>query len=251
MAQALTRWLAAALLVAALTGCSGAVRWNEPETRRPPPAKTSAPRAPRSGVHVVKAGESLYAIALRYQLDAKDIARWNRLGDGELIFPGQRLRLTGPAATAGASGSGASGGSAAPRPAPSPPANAPSFAWPAVGKVQRSTSDAAGAGTGVNILGDVGSQVVAAADGRVVYSGSGLIGYGNLIIVKHGARYLTAYGYNDSLLVKEGDSVRRGQAIARMGRGPDRAAALHFEIRLDGKPVDPLRYLDPSRATTP
>lgn len=229
-----------------LAGCSGAVRWNEPESRRPSARPQTTTRAPRSAEHVVKAGESLYAIALRYGLDARDIARWNRLGDGELIFPGQRLKLTGSAAPVSSSGS------AGVKPAQaSPPASAPTFAWPAAGKVQRPTSDAAGAGEGVNILGEVGAQVVAAADGRVVYSGSGLIGYGNLIIVKHGARYLTAYGYNDSLLVKEGDSVRRGQSIARMGRGPDRAAALHFEIRLDGKPVDPLRYLKESRATTP
>ena len=249
--------LAAALMC--LAGCSSAVRWNEPEARPPAPRSADDRRASRTE-HTVRAGDSLYAIALRYGLDPRDIARWNDLGDGELIFPGQRLKLTGPAAVAGP----------ADRPAPSgavkPPSGtrapgaatggassgpAPRFAWPAKGAVRARTDGSPSPGEGIDIAGKVGDSVVAAAAGRVVYSGSGLIGYGNLIIVKHDARYLTAYGYNDKLLVKEGDQVAQGERIARMGRGPDREAALHFEIRLDGQPVDPMRYLRGAFPTQP
>ena len=96
---------------------------------------------------------------------------------------------------------------------------------------------------GIAIGGREGHSVQAAAPGRVVYSGSGLRGYGNLVIVKHSDRYLTAYGYNREVLVREGDRVSAGQTIARMGLGPGRRALLHFELRRDGEPVDPRRFL--------
>ena len=100
-----------------------------------------------------------------------------------------------------------------------------------------------GSGTGVLIGGKPGQPVRAAADGRVVYSGSGLIGYGQLIIVKHNETYLSAYGHNASLLVREGDAIEKGQRIATMGEGPGREPRLHFEIRQNGKPVDPRKHL--------
>ena len=99
---------------------------------------------------------------------------------------------------------------------------------------------------GYRYRGFAGSKPIhAAAGGRVVYSGNGLVGYGNLLIIKHDSHYLTAYAYNRKLLVKEGDRVRAGQVIARMGAGTDSNAELHFELRRDGKPVDPLRFLPP------
>ena len=100
-----------------------------------------------------------------------------------------------------------------------------------------------GPGTGVLIDGKTGQPVVAAAAGRVVYAGSGLIGYGQLIILKHNETYLSAYGYTSSLLVKEGQEVKKGQRIATMGEGPERKPRLHFEIRRNGKPVNPRQYL--------
>ena len=100
-----------------------------------------------------------------------------------------------------------------------------------------------GSGTGVLIAGRPGQAVRAAAGGRVVYSGGGLVGYGQLIIVKHNDSFLSAYGHNSKLLVREGDQVRRGQPIAEMGEGPERKPRLHFEIRRNGKPVDPLTYV--------
>jgi lipoprotein NlpD len=95
----------------------------------------------------------------------------------------------------------------------------------------------------LNITGRPGQSVVAAADGRVVYAGGGLRGYGELIIVKHNKRFLSAYAHNNRVLVKEGDKVKVGQRIAEMGSTGTDKVMLHFEIRRDGKPVDPVRYL--------
>ncbi|MHA7164638.1 peptidoglycan DD-metalloendopeptidase family protein, partial [Burkholderia pseudomallei] len=98
---------------------------------------------------------------------------------------------------------------------------------------------------GINIGGPAGEAVKAAADGRVVYAGNGLRGYGNLIIIKHDATYLTAYAHNRALMVKEGDAVTKGQKIAEMGNSDSDRVMLHFEVRRQGKPVDPLKYLPP------
>jgi len=100
-----------------------------------------------------------------------------------------------------------------------------------------------GTGTGVLINGRAGQAIKSAASGRVVYAGSGLIGYGQLIILKHNDTYLSAYGYNASLLVKEGEIISKGQRIATMGEGPEGKARLHFEIRRNGKPVNPRQFL--------
>jgi lipoprotein NlpD len=115
--------------------------------------------------------------------------------------------------------------------------------WPVDGKIIRRFSANGSGKQGIELDGRVGESIFAASGGRVVYAGNGLRGYGNLVIVKHDAHYLTAYGYNSALLVKEGERVKAGQKIATMGIGPGSAAALHFELRRDGKPVDPLDYL--------
>jgi lipoprotein NlpD len=150
-----------------------------------------------------------------------------------------------------------------PEPAPSPPAPQPEPAtagaddipeastrlvagvrwrWPTEGRVSRPYDDSA-ARKGILIAGDEGQDVRAAADGQVVYSGDGLIGYGQLIIIKHSDRMLSAYAHNRERLVREGDRVRAGQRIGRMGRNERDAAVLHFEVRRDGKPDDPADYL--------
>jgi lipoprotein NlpD len=117
------------------------------------------------------------------------------------------------------------------------------FAWPARGPVLNAFDD--GKNKGINIGGESGEPVKAAADGRVVYAGNGLRGYGNLIIIKHNATYLTAYAHNRALMVKEGDSVTKGEKIAEMGNSDADRVMLHFEVRLQGKPVDPMKYLPP------
>ena len=214
------------LLLALLAGCAGQSRWDYT------PAQS----------HVVRSGETLFTIAFRYGRDYRDLARWNRLGDGSLIYPGQVIRLTPPA------GSGprpvASNPAPAPRPAPQPPADPPpKWEWPTSGRIVAGFDGQPGSGTGIEIRGRAGQPVRAAAAGRVVYSGGGLIGYGQLIIIKHNDTYLSAYGHNASLLVEEGDRIRKGQRIATMGEGPGQDPKLHFEIRQNGKPVDPRRFL--------
>ncbi|MGB5740755.1 MAG: peptidoglycan DD-metalloendopeptidase family protein, partial [Woeseia sp.] len=133
---------------------------------------------------------------------------------------------------------------AASAPLPKIPASpSPKWAWPTSGSVAVEFGQRPGAGTGLLIAGRTGQSVAAAADGRVVYAGGGLIGYGQLIIVKHNDTYLSAYGYNASLLVKEGQSIKQGQRIATMGQGPEQKPRLHFEIRRNGQPVNPRQFL--------
>jgi lipoprotein NlpD len=210
-----------------------------PATRRDP--------APES-YHIVRSGETLFTIAWRYGRDYRDLARWNRLGDGSLIYPGQVINLDPPSGAESAAPSrksaAATRSSRAPVPLPSIPAEPPPpLEWPTAGRVVVEFGGRPGSGTGVLIDGRAGQAVRAAAAGRVVYSGGGLIGYGQLIIVKHNDTYLSAYGHNASLLVREGEAIEKGQRIATMGEGPGREPRLHFEIRRNGKPVDPRQYL--------
>jgi len=191
--------------------------------------------------HIVRKGETLHSIAWRYGKDPADVARWNRLGDGSLIYPGQVIRLTPPS---GASPRAASTGAQSRQSLPSIPSQPPpAWAWPTRGRISVEFGGKPGSGTGVLIDGRTGQAVVAAASGRVVYAGGGLIGYGQLIILKHNDTYLSAYGHNAKLLVKEGQAVRKGQQIATMGEGPERKPRLHFEIRRNGEPVNPRQYL--------
>jgi lipoprotein NlpD len=206
-----------------LSACGG-TRWqNDPAT------------------HIVRRGETLSSISWRYGKDPQDVARWNRLGDGSLIYPGQVIRLT-PAA--GSASRSTAGNAPRPRPAAKPlpkvPAQpSPDWAWPTSGRITVGFGAKPGTGTGVLIDGKAGQSVLAAAAGRVVYAGDGLIGYGKLIILKHNDTYLSAYGYNASLLVREGEQIRQGQRIATMGEGPERKPRLHFEIRRNGQPINP------------
>lgn len=194
----------------------------------------------RPDQHIVRRGETLYSIAFRYGKDPADLARWNRLGDGSLIYPGQVILLSPPT---GAQASRA-GQRPEPKPLPKIPAQPPPpWIWPTNGRVSVGFGGRPGTGTGILIDGKLGQPVTAAASGHVVYAGSGLIGYGQLIILKHNDTYLSAYGYNASLLVTEGETIKRGQRIATMGEGPERKARLLFEIRRNGKPVDPRQFL--------
>jgi lipoprotein NlpD len=214
------------LVAATLTAC-GSSRWNYT------PGES----------HVVRSGETLSSIAFRYGKDYRDLARWNRLGDGSLIYPGQVIRLTPP--PGGTVARSQTRSQPAPkRTVPPPPTDPPpKWSWPTDGRIVADFDGDSGVNTGVLIAGRAGQPVRAAAPGRVVYSGGGLIGYGQLIIVKHNDTYLSAYGYNASLLVKEGDNIKKGQRIATMGEGPGKKPRLHFEIRRNGKPVNPRQFL--------
>ena len=205
-------------------GACGSTRWDHTPRER----------------HIVRTGETLYTIAWRYDKNHRDLARWNGLGDGTLIYPGQVIRLTAPTGRATASTSTPR----KPAPLPSIPEDPPpGWVWPTRGSVVVAFGGRPGSGTGVLIQGRAGQAVNAAAAGRVVYSGGGLSAYGQLIIVKHNDTYLSAYGHNSSLLVREGERVRQGQRIATMGEGPGREPRLHFEIRRNGKPVNPRQFL--------
>ncbi|AGM40965.1 peptidase M23B [Spiribacter salinus M19-40] len=186
-------------------------------------------------VHVVERGETLYQIAWQYGLDFRDVARWNDLRSADLIFAGQELVLSGPADT----GSGQTQSSAQSSGLSGPIA----WQWPVEGEIVGAYDANAIGKRGIRIGAEPGSVVAAAGGGDVVYSGSGLRGYGNLVIIKHNDQFLTAYGYNSELLVGEGERVEGGDAIARVATDGERAGHLHFEIRQQGDPVNPASYL--------
>jgi len=224
---------------------------------------------PKPGQTVtVRRGDTVYRLAVNNGISALDLAMWNSIQAPYTIYPGQTLRLYpstgsgGSARSAGASNAprGRTSGSsrpvvdsrgrtvqptqAPPQPAgPAPARSAVAWRWPADGQLVSRYVDGDPTRQGVGIAGSAGQAVHAAGDGVVVYSGSGLVGYGELVIIKHDEQWLSAYGHNRKRMVGEGDRVGAGQQIAEMGRtGADRDM-LHFEIRYNGKPLDPLRYL--------
>jgi lipoprotein NlpD len=228
--------------------------------------------AGKAGYYTVKPGDTLIRISLEAGQGRKDIARWNALDNPDKIEVGQVLRvvppLTGesavvakPVATAAVTPTPATTPAPAPAKAASPPpaaatpapvatpatANAAGgeddlgWIWPGNGAVLAGFDEVKN--KGLDIGGVAGDAVVAAAEGRVVYAGSGLRGYGNLVILKHNNTYLTAYAHNQTLLVKEDQTVKKGQKIAEMGSSDADRVKLHFEVRRQGKPVDPAKYL--------
>ena len=239
-----------------------------------------AENAGKPGYYTVKPGDTIIRIGLENGQNWRDIVRWNSLENPNLIEVGQVLRVVPPAsetqvvtrpvtpgtvATAPvppasaarpaasapvAAASAPVAAASAPTPAPAPaPTPAPSangdedvgWIWPAQGPLVAGFDEAKN--KGLDISGKAGDAVVASADGRVVYAGAGLRGYGNLIILKHNNTFLTAYAHNQTLLVKEDQSVKKGQKIAEMGNSDADRVKLHFEIRRQGKPVDPAKYL--------
>lgn len=207
-------------------------------------------------VYTVRHGDTLYAIAWRYQIDYHDLLRWNEIEDPNNIQPGQRIRLApeGRVAARSASAVARAPSASAPRGSAADTASAPApdgrgavgeWRWPTSGQVVGTFTDGRLAGRGVDIAGSEGQPIQATAAGEVVYSGDGLQAYGQLIIIRHVGDYLSAYAHNKDLLVEEGKRVAAGQQIARMGRNLDGDALLHFEIRYRGRPVDPLDYLPP------
>ncbi|MEF9963635.1 MAG: peptidoglycan DD-metalloendopeptidase family protein [Comamonas sp.] len=226
-----------------------------------PATLPGAENAGKPGYYTVKPGETLMRIAADNGQNWRDIARWSNLDNPNVIEVGQVLRVVPPVTTTASAApaavapavTGANTPAATPAPAPAAAAaaSAPAaadgnlgFIWPASGAVIQGFDDARN--KGVDIGGKAGDPVVAAADGRVIYSGAGLRGYGNLILVKHNNTYLTAYAHNQTLLVKDDQVVKKGQKIAEMGSSDADRVKLHFEVRRQGKPVDPSRYL-PSR----
>ncbi len=210
--------------------------------------------ATRPAVHIVRKGETLYSIAWQYGLDYRTVASRNGIRPPYTIYPGQKLRIAEPKKSAKPvtkkpvkTGRPTAGTTAKPKPRPKakPKSTVVRWQWPAQGKVISRFRAGDPRRQGIDIAGRAGSPVRAAAAGRVVYSGNGLRGYGNLVIIKHNDIWFSAYAHNRKIRVRENDKVKAGQHIADMGRtGTDRVM-LHFEIRRNGKPVDPLRHLPP------
>ncbi len=256
----------ALLSAALLSGCAGWSSW-EDERNDAPAVPQQIQTAVKDGEYRVQRGDTMYSIAFRNNVDFRQLAAWNKIGNDYLIYPGQLLRLSQPPPEKRFSGEIESIGIAdvnigkpqpvTPNSAPPtltqmppiqeydelPPAVAGDYAWvwPAEGTLLRNFAQSSN--RGMDIGGRNGQPIFAAAPGRVVYSGNALKGYGELIIIKHDEMYLSAYGYNRSRHVKEGDLVTAGQPIAEMGRGPENKPLLHFEIRKSGKPIDPASKL--------
>jgi len=232
-------------------------------------------REARAAVHVVQRGETLYKIAWQHRVDQQELANWNGIRDPDALRVGQRLRLvpprgyvaaapapsarpppsasapqsTPPRATPPRPSTGSapppSAGPAAASPSAPRPASATAlrWSWPTDGRVVARFGADGGIASGIAIGGREGQPVRAAAAGTVVYAGGGLIGYGQLVIIKHDEIFLSAYGYNSELLVTQGQAIARGATIALMGQGPGRQPRLHFEVRRNGTPVDPLLFV--------
>ena len=235
-----------------------------------------AENAGKPGYYTVRQGDTLIHIALESGQNWRDIARWNNIDNPNVIEVGQVLRVIPPAGVAGTevavakpvvpgsvvpstgapapAASGPRASASAPVVASLPPVNSPPvsageddvpWSWPTTGAATVLAGFDEQRNKGLDIAGKPGEPVLAAADGRVVYAGAGLRGYGNLIILKHNNTFLSAYAHNQVLLVKEDQTVRKGQKIAEMGSSDADRVKLHFEIRRQGKPVDPAKYLPP------
>jgi lipoprotein NlpD len=259
------------------------IRPQVPAAVEPAKGLPGSENANKPGYYTVRPGDTLIRIALDSGQNWRDIARWNNIDNPNVIEVGQVLRVIPPAGTAtelavakpvtsntvapvtapnAASASAAiaprAGASAAasaptlppvaslppasPTPAPAGEEDLP-WTWPTPGAATVLAGFDEQKNKGLDIAGKAGEPVLAAADGRVVYAGAGLRGYGNLIILKHNNTFLSAYAHNQVLLVKEDQAVRKGQKIAEMGSTDADRVKLHFEIRRQGKPVDPAKYL--------
>ena len=277
LSQRLGAMVCASLLLGVLAGCASSTGTSQSiDTSRATTATTPTRQPVTQGQYRVRRGDTLYAIASRHGWEWKSLAQRNGIEPPYTLRVGQVIRFgngaASPAATntvsrpAAASAAAAAptsssqpaaaapvvasaapvvpAGAAAATSSVSPPAiSASGWGWPASGQVIGLFSSNSSLNKGIDIAGNLGEPVFAASTGSVVYAGSGLRGYGELVIIKHSDTYVSAYGHNRRLLVREGQQVKAGQKIAEMGStGTDRVK-LHFEIRRQGKPVDPLQYL--------
>ncbi len=242
------------MMLTSLSGCAGFVSVEQKFN----------PVNENRNIHTVQKSETLFALAWRYGWDYKALASANNIAYPYTIYPGQKIRIrhspfasskakTGGSKTLTKSKSAKNNqGPSAFKNSPQAPKPAPvktnhGWVWPAKGKVIAKFSTKAPTNKGIDISGSLGESVFAAAAGSVVYAGSGLLGYGNLVIIKHDDQFLSAYAHNKELLVKENQEVKAGQTIAEIGSSGTDKVKLHFEIRHKGKPVDPLKYLPRAR----
>lgn len=236
------RFLLLCAAVAASDGCTTTASHNAPSPVVEVPAVAAeAPAEVAAGFYRVKSGETLSGIAKEFGRAPAQVARWNNLAITDSVIAGQVLRV---APSAEVSSKVAAHAKASPAPAPVS-AQAARFAWPVSGPIKTKFSGVLS--KGIEIGGRAGEPVKAAEGGRVVFVGERVKAYGRLIVVKHDAHFVTVYANNRKLLVAEGAVVTRGQTIAEMGVDPGGNMSLTFEVRKDGKPVDPLAYLPQPR----
>tara|TARA_R110000823_G_scaffold210224_9_gene340516 strand:+ start:116 stop:952 length:837 start_codon:yes stop_codon:yes gene_type:complete len=269
------------LALGVLSACGGNSRAPVEDRHAYPTAGSGVQSVSSTSEYRVQRGDTLYSIAFRYGLDYRKVAAANNIPAPYRIYPGQRIALretsVAPPPTprqsvppAGIPSSRPVPGPApappgpAPEPVPSPPVAMPaprppvavpapapvftgervsSWRWPTRGRLTRGFSGSVH--KGIDLDGERGDPIYAVAAGKVVYAGTGIVGFGELLIIKHNDVYLSAYGHNDRLLVKEGDLVAVGQQIAEKGSSGTDTVKLHFEIRKEGKPIDPQRLLPP------
>ncbi len=271
--------LRALLLCMLLNACAGNIQ--APVSSRGEPVQTApapSPQQPKQTnviqkntvQHIVTRGDTLYSIAWNYGFDYRDVAQWNSITSPYVIYPGQVIRLQTPQQsetrpltsetqplTPGPivikkstekinvtikNGTSIKQVESVQKKSEIEPVSGPiRWIWPTQGTIIK--SDTPISKKGIDIAGQIGQQINASAPGEVVYSGSGLLGYGRLNIIKHNDTYLSAYAHNSQLMVKEGDQVSAGQQIAQMGQTNNGRTVLHFEIRKNGQPENPLNYL--------
>jgi lipoprotein NlpD len=271
------------LLIAVLGGCASHTtapidsRNNQQGTKTTSTSSSTTVKSAQPDYYVVQGGDTLYSIAWELGVNYRELASTNTIRSPYTIYKGQRLRVkpaanppvakpvalqprpavTASSATATAKpkpvSKPAPSQAPAPKTASKPATVAPAkstahaydgkWVWPTRGRVLSRFKSSGAGKQGIDIGGHVDQPVKAAAHGKVVYAGSGLVGYGRLIIVKHNENLLSAYGHNNKLLVNEGEQVSAGQMIAKMGSSGTNRNELYFEIRKNGKPTDPLKYL--------
>ncbi|WP_199637807.1 amidase activator ActS [Serratia sp. PAMC26656] len=222
-----------------LAGCSGKNSYNRDYDK--------LPKGSYSGKsYTVKRGDTLYYIAWITDSEVSELARINKIRPPYGLEVGQKLRLSGSAPTKTASNrrKNTSSGAVLAKSTP-PPGTSRCWRWPATGKIAQKYSTADGGNKGIDIAGARGQPIFASAKGKVVYVGNQLRGYGNLIMIKHGEDFITAYAHNDTTLVRNGQDVKAGQKIGTMGSTGTDSVFLHFQIRYRASALDPQRYLPP------
>jgi len=246
------------ILIISLLLTSGCIRFVHPDQGAIAARNNKQSSATKNATHhYVKRGETLYSIAFEYGRDHRDVARWNNIRRPYTIFPKQKLRVIPIVADKKNQKRRTSSRTVKKDKVTSPPAIVQSakrslnkklvWQWPTEGKVVSTFSFSDPGRRGIDIVGRKGQPVRAATGGRVVYKGNGLRGYGNLIILKHNETFFSAYAHTENVVVKENEKVKLGQTIADMGNTSSVNTKLHFEIRRNGKPVDPMKYLPKRR----
>ena len=219
-------WCLACLTSLLLASCTHVLNWRAQSRRHE---------------YTVKRGDTLYSIAWHYDVDYRQLAAWNRIASPYLIYPGERIQVAGAPPVNRPAVTTPTLATSRPSPLARHRYRGP-WVWPAAGEMIGHFTGQGVNGSGIDIAGKANETIVAAHSGRVVYVGSGLPGYGRLIIIRDSAEYLSAYAFNQQIRVVEGMVVKTGQPIADMGLRNGRAL-LHFEIRRNGHPINPLTLL--------